>query len=307
MEIIYISYVSILIFILSVIFKIIKISRLPMHLRWELYPVPKEKGKSHYGGSILEESDWWTKKKHIDHLGEVKVMAEEILLLKGVYENNKELWFGSYPFHFGLYIGITNIFFIAVTTLLKEYNIIDFSVQMALMYIMFILLTLGSLVGFIGAVKLLISRIKNINLRLYSAPSHYFHIIFIGLIYLSGLLWVASDQLLSFSFIEYFKGIFFFKEVVEVSLFGYIHIYLVLAFIAYLPFTHMTHVFAKYFTFHKVRWDDEANSAGSKMEAKVTKLLKQPVTWSAAHINADGKKNWIDISGEKPNKDSNNE
>jgi nitrate reductase gamma subunit len=307
MEIVFMSYISIFIFLLTLIYKIIKFSNSPVHLRWELYPVPKEKGKSEYGGSILEESEWWTKKKHIDHLGEVKTMAEEIFLLKGVYEKNKELWFGSYPFHFGLYIGITNIIFSAITVILKETGIIDFSVQMTLMYIMYVLLAVGSLTGLVGAIKLLISRIKNNGLRLYSAPAHYFHIIFIGLIYLSGIIWVATDQLLSFSIMEYFKCLFSAEKVVEMSFFGYIHIYLILAFIAYLPSTHMSHFFTKYFTFHKVRWDDEPNSVGSKIEAQVTKLLMQPVTWSATHINADGVKNWLNITGEKPNKESNNE
>ena len=187
MEIIYISYLSILIFILTVVYKIIKISSSPIHLRWELYPVPKEKGKSEYGGSILEESEWWTKKKHVDHLGEIKTMAEEILLLKGVYENNRDLWLGSYPFHFGLYIGVANIFLAITTSILSNSSIIGIDIFLILTYIIHILFAVGSLVGLIGSIKLLSSRIKNINLRLYSTASHYFHIVFIGLIFLRWL------------------------------------------------------------------------------------------------------------------------
>ena len=106
------------------------------------------------------------------------------------------------------------------------------------------------------------------------------------------------------SIIEYFKSLLLFKQVTDISIFGYIHIYIILAFIAYLPYTHMSHFFTKYFTYHKVRWDDEANTKGSKIESRVSKLLNQPVTWSAPHIGADGVKNWLIITGEKPNKEN---
>ena len=32
----------------------------PLHVRWELYPVPHEGSKTVYGGSFMEEKDWWT-------------------------------------------------------------------------------------------------------------------------------------------------------------------------------------------------------------------------------------------------------
>ena len=41
-----------------------------MHVRWELYPVPHEAQKAHYGGSYLEESEWWKKPREVSLLGE---------------------------------------------------------------------------------------------------------------------------------------------------------------------------------------------------------------------------------------------
>ncbi|UCC59921.1 MAG: nitrate reductase, partial [Dehalococcoidia bacterium] len=41
-------------------YRSIKYALMPVHLRWELYPVPHEEG-SKYGGSYLEELEWWTK------------------------------------------------------------------------------------------------------------------------------------------------------------------------------------------------------------------------------------------------------
>jgi nitrate reductase gamma subunit len=69
--------------------------------------------------------------------------------------------------------------------------------------------------------------------------------------------------------------------------------------IAYIPMTHMSHFFMKWFTYHKVRWDDEPNVAGGMVERKVARSCTYPVTWAAPHINADGKKNWVDIATEE--------
>ena len=50
----------------------------------------------------------------------------------------------------------------------------------------------------------------------------------------------------------------------------------------------MLHYVAKYFTYHKVRWDDEPSHKGSKIENEVGKLLGQQGDWSAQHWR-DGK------------------
>ena len=40
-------------------YKIARIARLPLNVRWEVYPVPHEaKEKRPYGGSYMEEMDW---------------------------------------------------------------------------------------------------------------------------------------------------------------------------------------------------------------------------------------------------------
>jgi nitrate reductase gamma subunit len=71
---------------------------------------------------------------------------------------------------------------------------------------------------------------------------------------------------------------------------------------AYVPLTHMSHFFTKYFFYHKIRWDDEPNFVGSDMEARIEKAMSSPVTWAAPHVNADGKKNWVDIATEEVEK-----
>ncbi|HEX7344020.1 MAG TPA: hypothetical protein VF398_07135, partial [bacterium] len=112
------AYLSLTVFLAAVVTRIVRIARLPVHLRWELYPVPHERGRARYGGSILEEVDWWTKPRHVDRMGELAVMIPEILLLKGVWEHNRKLWWGSFPLHFGLYLLIGALGLLAINALL---------------------------------------------------------------------------------------------------------------------------------------------------------------------------------------------
>jgi len=79
---------------------------------------------------------------------------------------------------------------------------------------------------------------------------------------------------------------------------GYWHISVAIVFFVYFPFTHMTHAFVKYFTYHSIRWEDEPNLPGSRLQARILKQESQVVSWSAPHIGADGRKTWVDIVGE---------
>ena len=86
-----------ILFIIGALTKIIRYARMPMHVRWELYPVPHEKGKAAHGGSFLEDVDWWTKPIPKSKTSELMAMGEEIILLKGVYESNRPLWIWTRP------------------------------------------------------------------------------------------------------------------------------------------------------------------------------------------------------------------
>ena len=79
------TYLALFIALVAIVRKIYRYATAPEHLRWELYPVPHEKGRSDYGGSYLEELDWWSKKRNSDMLNELKEMLSEILFLKGVF------------------------------------------------------------------------------------------------------------------------------------------------------------------------------------------------------------------------------
>jgi hypothetical protein len=48
--------------------------------------------------------------------------------------------------------------------------------------------------------------------------------------------------------------------------------------------------------YHDVRWGDEPNLRGGKIERQIGEVLNYPVSWSAPHIRGDGKKNWVDVA-----------
>lgn len=309
MIIIYIlTILTIITFFVAVISKIIRIASAPVHLRWELYPVPHEGGgKASYGGSRLEEPDWWEKKIHKDSLGELKVMVPEIVFLKGVWEHNKQLWLGSYPFHFALYLFIVNIALFSLVTFLKlvGYDIL-FSGNVfgqIINYAIYIFAWTGSILGLIGTLRLLFSRTIDPNLSKYSSASHYFNIIFIGSLYFTVFLWLISGRNFVADLSNFYYGLVTFSTAVQLPTVAYWHIILSLLFIAYLPFTHMSHFFTKYFTYHQVRWEDEPNIPSSKLNKKLLEQLNYPVSWAAPHIGADGTKSWLAIATEIPHKE----
>ena len=53
-----VAYLSIAVFLIAVIYRVVRYLKNPIHLRWELYPVAHEGTRARYGGSYLEEVDW---------------------------------------------------------------------------------------------------------------------------------------------------------------------------------------------------------------------------------------------------------
>ena len=101
------AYLALAGFVVGCLYKAYHYATMPLHVRWELYPVAHEKGKVSYGGSYFEELDWWTKPREVSKLGEIKTIAEEVLTLKAVREHNPKLWLPSLLFHYGLYLLFT--------------------------------------------------------------------------------------------------------------------------------------------------------------------------------------------------------
>src|ERR1035437_8181098 len=97
--------VALVIFLAGNATRVVKTLRMPAHLRWELYPIPKgPQERQRYGGSYFEESDWWTKPLDTSHGSEVAFVLKEVLFLRTVWENFRALWLWSWLLHWGLYL-----------------------------------------------------------------------------------------------------------------------------------------------------------------------------------------------------------
>ena len=73
-----------------------------------------------------------------------------------------------------------------------------------------------------------------------------------------------------------------------------LHIILISLFLLYFPITRMMHLFAKYFTYHNVRWEDEANVKGGRLEKRIKAALNFGVSWSAPHMKTG--KTWAEVA-----------
>jgi nitrate reductase gamma subunit len=293
-----ISWLLLAIFVVAFVLRTLRIAKLPVHLRWELAPVPHEKGKSHYGGSYLEESEWWTKPRQKDMVSEVSFMFQEIVFLKAVWEHNRRLWWFSFPFHIGMYV------LIAAGALLLLGGALELAgVQTASLGDwrsgISVVAGVGFALGGIGALGLLVSRFADRRLREFTTPAALFNLMLLLAVFATGVYAVAVSQDFAVRVSGFGRALLRADMSIELPGILTVHLLLALVFLAYLPFTRMMHFVAKYFTYHEVRWDDEPLAAGGRLEREAVRLLDQPVTWAGPHVKADGKKNWVDVATEE--------
>ena len=271
-------------------------ARAPMHLRWELYPVPHEAPeRARHGGSRFEESDWWLKPQRRHLSGELKAMLPEMLFLAALREHNRPLWYRSFPFHFGLYLLATAAAALAAGALLALGGGLSAQARGAVTTSWGVLGTSGAILSVAGSLGLLHARLTQPKLQAYSAPSDYFNLAaFAGTISLLAAGWLHNPS----TALDVAVGLLRFDPAPVASPLLQAGLVLSAALLAYIPFTHMSHFVAKYFTYHPVRWDDAA--AGQKARAKMTEYLTYRPTWSAPHVGGDGTKTWADVAKSNP-------
>ncbi len=294
---------GLVLFLIGCVRRVIQYASLPIHLRWELYPVPHEAPERvTHGGSYFETTDWWTKPKHSNMAGELSFMIPEMLFLKGLWEFNRRLWYSSFLFHFGLYILIGTVVLVAAGAGLPVLvpSLAHGSALVLLAHFYKITGCIGAAASALGAVLLLLRRMTDPALKNYTKPADFLNL----LLFMAAFAAVGAGYVLrpagSAGIGDVASGLFHFNTSLPVSgLFG-VGLVLAAALVAYIPYTHMAHFIAKYFTYHNVRWDDTPNMRGSSIEAKIAECLTYKPTWSAAHVGADGKKNWVDIATSNP-------
>ena len=304
------TYICMAVFLAAVVWRVWRQLTLPVHVRWEIYPVRHETAeRSAYGGSYMEEPDWWQKPYQTSAVNEFKYMAPEILLLRGLWKENKRLWRVSFPFHLGLYLMLATFVLLLLNAVLTLWNPAAFAEGSALRVglggLMVACGWIGLAAGVTGSLGLLYRRLSDYNLNLYATPADYFNIIFILTFFVSGFLTTAFSDPFFDGARLYVLGLLSGGSVVPAyapgqGFFGAATIVLGSLLAAYVPLTHMSHMFMKYFLYHKVKWDDVPSRSGSAVESAVSKNLGYKPTWSARHVEADGQKSWRDIASSTP-------
>ncbi len=297
-----IAYLAIIVFVVAVLKRIVGYIKNPIHVRWELYPVAHETGdRATYGGSYLEDVDWWDKPRESSKIGELKVMIPEILLLKAVWEHNRPLWYVTYPFHLGLYFIVIFIGLLGIGAIAQLFGAnFDAPLLSAVSALTGLIGPIGFILATGGAIGLLYKRITDSELANYSSAEHYFNLIlFIVTCGVAILTWLFVDP--TFEKARTFVGGFIsFKMTAIDSPLFITQVVLVVLTIAYIPLTHMSHFFMKYFLYQDIRWGDEANIDKPKTDAQIGVVLNYPVTWSAPHIAGHGKETWAEVATFNP-------
>ena len=304
-----VSYVAIGIFVVAVVARFFMWAKMPMHVRWELYPVAHEASRVHYGGSYLEEVDWWKKPREVSMVSELKEMIPEILFLVALKEHNPKMWARSFPFHFGLYliIGATVLLFGNAILYVISESLATGGLGALIRYLTMACGVGGLLLTLFGSLGLLQMRLTDPKLKDYTAPADIFNLLFFVVAFGVALAnFALFDR--DFSKTQFFvHGVLTFQwngmpgaglqailPVVTFVLMG--------ALVAYIPLTHMSHFVGKYFSYHAIRWNDTPNLKGGPEEEAIGQLLQRPVSWAAPHINGDGKKSWAEAATEEMKK-----
>lgn len=286
-----VTYILIIAVIIAFASRLYRYYKMPIHLRWELYPLASEKNRT-WGGSYLEEPEWWTKPPEEKSMfGEVRYIGEEIMLFKEYFHKKRDYWYLVYPFHMGVYlmVGFLALLLVGAVTVLAGAVVSAESANVWGRIVYYLTLIAGGaslILGIIGTVGLLIRRMVDNDLKIYTKRIDYFNLIIILAVFLTGFFsWILTDTTFAVAR-EYTKGLISFGPVGTISAITTVHIVLLFLVAAYIPFTGMMHFFAKTFTYHFVRWDDAANIRGGKLEKGIVQLLNQPISWSAPHLEA---------------------
>jgi nitrate reductase gamma subunit len=294
------------VFLVACIARIVMYARAPLHLRWELYPVPHEEpGRVEHGGSRFEEVDGWTLPIRSGFLGELKLMVPEMLFLKGLYEFNRKLWYRSFPFHFGLYLLTGTLGLLVSGALFSLFAPAGFPAALAYLLRLVSSVTgaAGLVLAMLGAAGLLVRRVTDPSLLVYTTRGDIFNLIF----FLAAFSVFSAGSLLrpapAPDTLTIIVGLLTWNTALEIPGLLAAGLLLTSMLVAYIPLTHMSHFIAKYFTYHAVRWDDAPNRRGGKLETRLAEYLTYRPTWAAAHIGANGRKTWAQIAADNPGRE----
>jgi nitrate reductase gamma subunit len=276
--------VSFIVFVTLFLLRIMRMSRFPFHLRWEIYPIP---GRNGYQAD-MKDLEGQRQSGYRRHLQEIKYMASEILLFRTHYRRKRDYWYLVYPLHLSMYLFLAWSFMIGAGSLLSIAGVTVSSQSRGWGRILFYATVFAGgasfSMGLVSSAGLLVKRVIQKDLRFCTTPVIYFNLLFALAICATGFInWFWFDT--SFSiFREYVEHIAQFDSGPASNPVMTVHILLLSLFMIYLPLSRMMHFVAKYFIFHKVLWESERGTPETSSE---TDVRQRVVTWSAPHISSN--------------------
>lgn len=281
-------YAAGILFVALTAYKAANYAKMPLHARMELYPVPSEKGRHVYGGSYMEEAEWWRKPHEVSKVDEIMDMMKEMLFIKKLFDNQRPFWWLSYSLHLGIYFMMAWTFLLiagAFTNLAGLPVSAHASWWTALLYYLTIYTgAVGFVLSTAGAFLLLVRRITDPILKKYTTPQEYFNLALILAALVSGIILWSPD--LTFGTARQLMADAITLSVIPNTTLV-IHLIILEVMFIYIPISKMSHYVGKYFSYHKILWENEPNVAGSHMEVMVkTALSNNPpqTIWSAPHM-----------------------
>ena len=261
-------YLAVLVFLIACAVRAVYYARLPLHLRWELYPVPHEEtARAEHGGSYFEVTNWWEKPIPFNLLGRIEGDGPGDAFSKGplgVQPNPLvplvPISFRSLPAHrldgpsrrarLTYPVGST-------PDVGRDRNSPSLRVRGGLAG--------GSGAGRSGSSESAGSPPYRRRFKTYSTAGDLFNLLFfivtLGCL-LAGYLFrpVGSPPALALA-----QGFLTFHTTLRFQPLLATGLVLSALLTAYIPMTHMSHFIAKYFTYHTVRWDNRPNLKGSDL------------------------------------------
>jgi len=275
----------------------------PLHIRWELYPVPHEgPRRAAYGGSYMEESNWWTKKRHVDHWMDIKGILEEVLLLHATYEHNPKLWIRTYPFHFGMYMLMGGTMILVFAAILQLCGVgPQNGFMMFLNNVINAVALLGAFCILGGGLALICYRRSDPGLRKYTAMENWLNLVsFVVFALLTLCAWTFNPSYceISRNFIANLLTCNFRPLGSTWFVLNMLSGFFVLILI---PVTNMRHLIMKYWLYHDIRWGDEATVWSKKNQETIGKMLQYDTDWAAPHMcDNGGSRTWADVATTNP-------
>lgn len=270
-------------FFAGLVYRVVKVARMPLNLRWELAPVPHDKDKSRYGGSYFEDFEWWTKPRKHARFNSIVYMLGEIFLLRGIWERHRVLWPLSFALHYGIYLTAIMAVFVVISVV-ADLAAAPVTVSVA-SNAAAISAAIGFTLGISGTLGLILRRATDPALRDYTSASAYFNLMILCAVFITGL----STYMAGYDYISELRSIIrallTFTADMEPSLPFALHLAVSALFLLYLPFSSMAHFIIKYFAFHDIRWADTPMKDSARITKKIGAQLLYPASWSAPHVN----------------------